>query len=107
MNHLRTLPRTITLAILAFAMTLAFSTATVMADGKECFVESKCTKCHSAPGVKGGKNDLAGVGKRRTEAWMKKYLIKQEAIDGKKHKTKFKGTDKQLDELVKWLASHK
>jgi cbb3-type cytochrome oxidase cytochrome c subunit len=106
MRHNDTLVRTV-LMTLVVAVSLAMTTPNARADGKDCFVESKCTKCHSAPGVKGGKKDLAGVGSRRTEAWMKKFLLKQETIDGKKHKKKFKGSDAELDELVKWLASHK
>jgi mono/diheme cytochrome c family protein len=75
------------------------------ADGKVVFVEQKCTKCHSAPGIAGGKADLAGVGKKRTAEWMTKWLKKEEQIDGKKHKKAFTGTPAQLEAVVKWLSS--
>lgn len=74
-------------------------------DGKGVFVEQKCTKCHSAPGIKGGKGDLTGVAKKRTAEWMKKWLLKEEEIDGKKHKKKFGGTPADLDAVVKWLST--
>ncbi|MGD8862690.1 MAG: c-type cytochrome [Myxococcales bacterium] len=76
-------------------------------DGKKVFEEGKCKKCHSAPGVKGGKHDLAGVGKKHDAKWMKAYLQKKEEMDGKKHKLKFKGSGAELDAVVKWLASLK
>lgn len=76
-------------------------------DGKAVFVDQKCTKCHSAPGIKGGKGDLAGVAKTRTPEWMKKWLLKEEEIDGKKHKKKFGGTPAELDAVVKWLSTLK
>jgi mono/diheme cytochrome c family protein len=77
------------------------------ADGKALFVEMKCTKCHSAPEIKGGKGDLTGVGKKRTPDWIAKWLKKEEAIDGKKHKKAFTGTPAQMDAVVKWLSTLK
>lgn len=76
-------------------------------DGKTVFVEQKCTKCHSAPGIKGGKKDLSGVGAKHTPDWMKKWLKKEEALEGKKHKKAFSGSPAELDAVVKWLASLK
>lgn len=76
-------------------------------DGKAVFTQQKCTKCHSAPGIKGGKKDLAGVAKARSAEWMKKWLLKEETIDGKKHKKGFGGTPAELDAVVEWLASLK
>jgi mono/diheme cytochrome c family protein len=76
-------------------------------DAKKIFEESKCIKCHSAPGVKGGKKDLAGVGKKHKAEDIKAFLLKEKKLDGKKHKMKFKGSDAELEALVKWLASLK
>ena len=76
-------------------------------DGKTVFLDQKCPKCHTAPGIQGGKTDLTGVGKKHTTDWMKKWLLKEEELDGKKHKKKFSGTDAELDVLVKWLATFK
>ncbi len=72
-------------------------------DGAKVYQEKKCARCHKD----GGKRDLKGVGKRRSAKWLKAYLQQQESIDGKKHKKKFKGTDAELEALVKWLAAQK
>lgn len=99
------------LAILLFVMAPLGVTAPAAAEddaGKRVFVEHKCNKCHRAPGVEGGKHDLAGVGKTRDAAWLKKYLLKEVAGDkDRKHLVKFAGEDKDLDALVAWLASLK
>jgi len=85
------------------------------ADAKELFVASKCVKCHSieSQGVaakpKAGDedevHDLSKVGAERTAEWIQKFLRKQEAIEGKKHKLKFRGSDADLELLATWLAS--
>jgi mono/diheme cytochrome c family protein len=85
------------------------------ADAKELFVASKCVKCHSvesqgiAAKPKAGEEDevedLSKVGTERTAEWIQKFLRKEEAIDGKKHKQKFRGTDADLETLATWLAS--
>jgi mono/diheme cytochrome c family protein len=85
------------------------------ADAKELFVASKCVKCHSidSQGVasqpKEGEedevHDLSKVGTERTAEWIQKFLRKQEAIEGKKHKQKFRGSDADLETLATWLAS--
>jgi mono/diheme cytochrome c family protein len=90
---------------LGLTCTASNAAAEAPADGKAVFVAQKCTKCHSAPGIKGGKKDLAGVAKTRSAAWMKKWLLKEETIDGKKHKKGFSGTPAELDAVVKWLSS--
>lgn len=92
---------------LALAGPISLAAAEPPPDGKTVFVEQKCTKCHSAPGIKGGKADLSGVGKRRAAEWMTKWLKKEEQIDGKKHKKAFTGTPLELEAVVKWLATLK
>jgi cytochrome c551/c552 len=89
--------------------------AAFAADAKELFVSSKCVKCHSidSQGVaaqpKEGEEeeieDLSKVGAERTAEWIQKFLRKQEAIEGKKHKQKFRGSDADLETLATWLAS--
>ena len=110
MNPVRTSAWIVLCVGLSVACTASNATADsppATPDGKALFVEMKCTKCHSAPEIKGGKKDLAGVGKKHTPDWMKKWLKKEEAIEGKKHKKAFSGTPAELDAVVKWLASLK
>lgn len=51
--------------------------------------------------------DLGGVGVERKADWITKYLQKTEAINGKKHMKKFRGTDEELATLAAWLESLK
>jgi mono/diheme cytochrome c family protein len=91
--------------------------AALAADAKELFVASKCVKCHSieSQGVaakpKAGEekdvHDLSKVGAERTAEWIQKFLRKEEAIKGKKHKQKYRGSDADLQTLATWLASLK
>ena len=91
--------------------------AAVAADAKQLFVDSKCVKCHSidSQGVKAQPNageekdvhDLSKVGSERTAEWIQKFLRKEETLDGKKHKLKFRGSDADLGVLASWLASLK
>lgn len=91
--------------------------AALAADAKELFVSSKCVRCHAieAQGIaakpKQGEGedvkDLSKVGNEHDAAWIQKYLRKEEAIKGKKHKQKFRGSDADLGTLATWLASLK
>jgi mono/diheme cytochrome c family protein len=84
--------------------------------GKSIFVENKCSTCHaiSAAGIArtGAATaktppDLSTVGTRRTAAFIVKFLKKEEAIEGRKHVLKFKGSDEQLGTLAAWLVGLK
>jgi mono/diheme cytochrome c family protein len=98
-------------------MTLGAPGAALAADAKALFESAKCVRCHSveSQGVaakpKAGEEeeeeikDLSKVGAERSEDWIKKFLRKEEAIDGKKHKQKFRGSDEDLQTLATWLAS--
>lgn len=95
-------------------------------DGKGIFVASKCTACHSVKAsevemkkaesegeeAEEGESedqapDLSSVGNERSAEWLTAYLTKKEAINGKKHMKKFKGTEDDLKMLSEWLASQK
>jgi len=83
-------------------------------DGKTLFVENKCNMCHSIDSqgiekkLKSGKGkDLSTVGTDRDPAWLQKWLKKEIDLDGKKHEKSFKGTDAELDTLIKWLGTLK
>lgn len=99
----------------------ATTPATKTADAKALFLEFKCNGCHAiqAAGIEAKKiageepdpkdkpPDLSNVGAKRDAAWMKKYLVKQEKLEGKLHKKKFRGTPEQLAALTDWLATMK
>jgi len=96
-------------------MTVAGPGAALAADAKALFESSKCVRCHSieSQGVaakpKEGEEeeikDLSKVGAERSAEWIQKYLRKEEAIEGKKHKLKFRGSDEDIQTLATWLAS--
>ena len=89
--------------------------------GKAAFLSNKCTMCHSVEAAKiekasGGyqtsheKNvppDLSGIGKEHNAEWFSKYLRKTEALNGVQHAKAWRGTDKELEALTKWLESLK
>ncbi|MCJ7553482.1 MAG: cytochrome c [Ignavibacteriaceae bacterium] len=82
-------------------------------DGKQIFLDKKCTTCHyvESAGIettkKSGASDLSTVGDVMEADFMTKYLLKEEKIDDKAHKTKFNGTDEELKALVDWLLTLK
>ena len=98
-------------------MMLGVPGAALAADAKAIFESSKCVRCHSieSQGVAGKPKageedeikDLSKVGAERSAEWIQKFLRKEEAIDGKKHKQKFRGSDEDLQTLATWLASLK
>ena len=112
MKKLRTTSALLALLGLASAPGTAFA-----ADAKELFAAGKCVKCHSvdsqgiAAKPKAGEedevHDLSKVGSERTADWIQKFLRKEEAIEGKKHKLKYRGSDADLQTLATWLASLK
>lgn len=79
-------------------------------DGKALFLAQKCNLCHSIPTAaieRTTKSEkVAGPdlpGKHTDAAWLTKYLLKQEAIEGKKHSKEVKVSAAELDTLVAWL----
>lgn len=80
--------------------------------GKKIFIDSKCTMCHSVEAAeitskKKDASDLSKLSPDLTSEFLTKYIKKEEAIDGKKHKAAFKGTDEELKQLVDWLMTFK
>jgi cbb3-type cytochrome oxidase cytochrome c subunit len=101
--------------------------------GMEIFLANKCSMCHTVVlagiGVpeeeveaaateaervepeKGdeddGPPDLSDVGGRREAEWLRLYLSKKEAIDGRKHMKRFRGSDEETVALVEWLMTQK
>jgi cytochrome c2 len=83
--------------------------------GKDIFLNNKCNQCHSITSqgieskVAGGKYpDLSDLGNMKLETeFLKKFLMKEETLDSKKHAIKFKGDDTELTTLVQWLQTLK
>lgn len=84
--------------------------------GKKAFLDQKCNKCHAvethgieakAKSEKMRGPDLSDVGSRREPEWMTDFLLKKIELDGKKHKSDFEGTRKQLAAIVAWLEELK
>lgn len=103
-------------SILALATPLAI-TAAVAADsqeaGKEVFVESKCGRCHgvTSEGIEPtGSEKMQGpvldqLPEKREKEWLIRYLERREKLQGKVHRSVWKGTEKELEALVDWLRS--
>lgn len=91
---------------------LAFSAA----DGKATFLGARCQTCHSvkAAGIEAlAKSermkgpDLTNLHSRLKAEFIAKYLRKEEQLEGKAHRTEFKGSDEELQALVDWLLEQK
>lgn len=97
-------------ALYGFAFTMAADDGP---DGKQIFIDKKCVSCHSVETAaiestkKSDAVDLSNTGAGAEAEFMTKYLLKEEKIDDKAHKTKFKGTDEELKALVDWLLTLK
>lgn len=100
------------LTAFGIAATVAVSSA---ADGKALFLDSKCNMCHSIDSQGVAKTsdkikapDLSNAGGLVESAdWLKSFLTKKVEKDGKKHLRAWKGSDADLDTVVKWLVSLK
>lgn len=81
--------------------------------GKKLFVEKKCSTCHSIESQgfvlkkKTKAPDLSTVGSKHTADFIKKYVLKEEKLDGAAHMFLFKGEPNELDSLANWLESLK
>jgi mono/diheme cytochrome c family protein len=115
------------LSIAAAALLAAWLVAETRSDeieappGKKIFQQYKCHSCHSiqAQGIEKKKiageeatgtskpQDLSNVGKKHDAAWISKFLLKQETLEGKRHRKKFRGSESELKVLSTWLESLK
>jgi cytochrome c5 len=103
--------RTAVALILTVPLLLAAS-GRAATDGKAVFLAQKCNMCHSVPAAgieKTTKSEkIAGPdlpGKHTDAAFLKKYLAKEETIDGKKHVKEFKAADAEA--LINWILKQK
>ena len=96
-------------ALFGFAFSMAHSNEP---DGKQIFVNNKCTACHSVTSIgitshKKDAVDLSKVGDSYKTTFLTQYLNKQEKINDKAHKVAFKGSAEDLKTLSGWLNSLK
>lgn len=81
-------------------------------DGKQIFMDSKCTSCHTVTSQditskKDDASDLSNAGSLGDAQLLKSYLLKEAPINDQDHKMKFKGSDDELNTLVNWLLTLK
>ena len=117
-------------AALAFAAIIGAPAARAQdADGKKIFLEQRCNRCHKIDsqgvvivegedpadeegdepdsGEKRDPPDLSNVGAEKDKVWIAKFLIKQETLDGRKHKKRFRGSKEELKVVAEWLGTLK
>jgi mono/diheme cytochrome c family protein len=97
--------------------TVVVSVPTFAADqaGKELFLKAKCNTCHSveSQGIAAERGedkapDMSNAGALIPSAeWGKKFVLREEAKDGKKHRKPYKGTEKDLEQIIAWLMTLK
>jgi hypothetical protein len=103
--------------ITSLLATVAVSIPSFAADppGKTLFVKNKCNTCHSieSQGIAAERGedkapDMSNAGAAIPSAeWAKKYVLREEAKDGKKHRKPYKGTEKDLEQIIAWLVTLK
>jgi mono/diheme cytochrome c family protein len=86
-------------------------------DGAELFRDKKCTKCHTVESheiaATSDKDpseitDLSNAGNDFESAdAIKAYMLRETEFKGKKHKTKFRGEDSELEAIANWILSLK
>lgn len=101
----------ITVIVALYAFAFSFSQSQNL-DGKQVFLDTNCSKCHSVESlqiVSSGKKpvDLSNTGNLGSVDLLKNYMLKQAKINDKEHKIKFKGSDEELTALVNWLSGLK
>lgn len=96
---------------IAAAATLVALPATARAEAAPAVYTQKCELCHSVAGKGGKKADvggsLDGVGSKRDEAWLRKYIADpKSAMEGAKM-PKFNLPPADMDAVVKYMQSLK
>ncbi|HKE61521.1 MAG TPA: cytochrome c [Nitrospira sp.] len=78
------------------------------AAGEKVYKKYKCSACHMING-KGSKkaDDLSHVGANRDAEWLKTYMVDPKSKFPKSKHPKWKGNDKELDDLVAYMGSLK
>lgn len=87
-----------------------------LAEGKATFLAQKCNVCHtvSSAGIEATAKsekmkgpDLRGKVAARGLDWTRRYLLREELLDGKKHSKEYKGTAEELDRILAWLEQQR
>ncbi|MCC7430486.1 c-type cytochrome [bacterium] len=98
-------------------------------EGQKIFLKYGCNECHTVLAASIGKSDkkstddeeeaaekeneaikppdLSNIGNEKKGEWVDLYLRKKEAIEGRKHKKRFKGNKEEKTTLVEWLGTLK
>ena len=83
--------------------------------GKTLFVKAKCNTCHSveSQSIEAARGedkapDMSNAAALIPSAeWAKKFVLREEAKEGKKHRKPYKGTEKDLEQIIDWLLTLK
>ena len=84
--------------------------------GQKAFEANKCSNCHSVEKLKIERKvksekmagpDMSTVGDKHDAAWIVKFASREIQMDGKDHKSEYKGTKEDLQVIADWLASLK
>ena len=103
-------------AVLSAGLAVPATAAADAPDGKAIFLAQKCNVCHSVSAagiertIKSAKvagPDLTTATAKHDKAFLEKFLMKQEMLDGKKHGKEWKGTPQELDAVIDWLKEPK
>jgi cytochrome c2 len=107
----------ITVLVVMLTASITFYAQDKAPDGKEIFVEKKCSGCHSVGAVgivkktpitsKQGPPDLSTVGSRHSPGFIARFIMKEDTLNGKKHLIKFNGNEDELKTLSQWLEDLK
>jgi len=94
-----------------FAFAFSFSQSDEPA-GEKIFLNSKCNNCHTIVSMEilsktDDAVDLSNAGSPSDAVLIKSYLLKEQKINDKEHKLKFKGSAEELDTLVNWIGTLK
>lgn len=113
----RTLPVLIAGVLLGgFAAVAVAGGAPEQDAGQKAFEANKCSNCHSIEKLalerkikseKMAGPDMSKVGDKHDAAWIVKFAMREIQLDGKDHKSEYKGTKEDLEVIAKWLATMK
>lgn len=113
-TNLSRLASGVVLAVLsALALPLA---ARADHDAAKVFDANKCSNCHSIEKLEMKRKiesekmagpDLSTIGDKHDAAWIVKFAQREVELEGKQHKSEYKGTKKDLQAIADWLAAMK
>lgn len=109
-NSVSTIVRCVLIGAVLFAAATVWTQAdaTQVAKGTKVYTDKRCALCHKIRG-KGGKiaGDLSTVGAKRDTQWLMTFMKNPKAVMPKAKMMPFRGSEKELNELVAYLSSLK